>query len=149
MRVLWTALDNYKQCKTVSNSKTLDESRGFCHSRPMQSPSPNAQLPPQLPRSPLNRDTDGFWGLLDGLLRRRDTFFEEIFEGREIGRRVRWYLLAIVMLSGSYGLTMGGIGMTGSWEKGLLQMLSSALKVPVLYLFSLGICFPVFTSCWC
>ncbi len=109
----------------------------------MQSTSPNAQSLPQSPRSSANRDTEGFWGLLDGLLRRRDTFFEEIFEGREIGRRVRWYLLAIVLLSGFYGLTMGGIGLTGDWEKGLLQMISSALKVPVLYVFSVGICFPV------
>lgn len=86
---------------------------------------------------------EGFWTLLDGLLRRRDLCFEEIFEGRRIGERLRWYILAIVMLAGFYGLTMGSMGMTSDLQKGLLQMVTSAVKVPALYMLSVAICFPV------
>jgi hypothetical protein len=111
----------------------------------MQSTSASAQSFPHHPEAPRHstRKDEGFWGVLDGLLRRRDTFFEEIFEGRQIGQRARWYLLAIVLLSGFYGLTMGGIGLTDDVQKGVLQMVTSAVKVPVLYVFSVGICFPV------
>ena len=109
----------------------------------MQSTSSDAQsVPPPITTAP-TQIGEGFWGLLDGLLRRRDSFFEEIFEGRDIGQRIRWYLLAIVMLSGFYGFTMGSMGVTLDLQKGLLQMFTSALKVPVLYVFSVGICFPV------
>jgi hypothetical protein len=81
--------------------------------------------------------------LLDGLLRRRDGFFEEIFDGYQIGRRIRWYLTAIVLLSGFYGLAMGGVGITEDPQKALLQMATSAAKVPILYVCSVAICFPV------
>jgi hypothetical protein len=111
----------------------------------MQSTPSSAASFPQTPSSPSinSRTHDGFWGLLDGLLRRREAFFEEIFIGHEVGRRIRWYLLAIVLLSGLYGLTMGGIGLTADLQKGFLQMVTSAVKVPVLYVFSVAICFPV------
>lgn len=97
---------------------------------------------PPLPSNSGTRKA-GFWGLLDGLLRRRDSFFEEIFEGQGIGERIRWFLLAIVLLSGCYGIVMGSIGLTADLPKAFLQMVSSALKVPVLYLLSVAICFPV------
>ena len=111
----------------------------------MPSTSANADSLQHSSTSPSKRtrSENGFWGLLDGLLRHRDVFFEEIFEGHEIGRRIRWYLVAIVLLSGLYGLTMGGMGLTTHFQQGLLQMITSAVKVPVLYVFSVGICFPV------
>jgi hypothetical protein len=84
-----------------------------------------------------------FFGLLDGLLRRREGFFEDILGGRLIGVRLRWFLLAIMLLSGSYGATMGAIGFGVDVQRGLLQMAASAVKVPALYVLSLTICFPV------
>ncbi|MCL4176421.1 MAG: YIP1 family protein [Verrucomicrobia bacterium] len=111
----------------------------------MQSTPANALPPLPNPRTstesiPLN---PSFWGLLDRLLRRRDDFFEEIFAARRIGERIRWYLVAIVLLSGFYGLTMGGVGITEDTQRALLQMVTSAVKVPLLYVCSVAICFPV------
>jgi hypothetical protein len=83
------------------------------------------------------------FGLLDGLLRRRERVFEAIFEQAGIGVRLRAFLLAIAVLAGFYGATMGAMGFAAEWQKGMLQMLTSAVKVPALYLLSLTICFPV------
>lgn len=85
----------------------------------------------------------GFLGLLDALLRKREGFFEEIFAGRELGHRMRWFLLSIALLTGLYGATMGAMGLTENAWRGLLQMSASAIKVPALYLLSVAICFPV------
>jgi hypothetical protein len=111
----------------------------------MQSNSTSAHSLSPKPPTPGNRikPDEGFLGLLDGLLRRRDGFFEEIFEGYQVGPRIRWYLMAIVLLSGFYGLTMGGMGLTEDAQRGLLQMVTSAVKVPILYVCSVVICFPV------
>jgi hypothetical protein len=100
---------------------------------------------PSLPKPPTTQAdiATGFWGLLDGLLRRRDAFFEEIFDGRQVHQRVKWYLMAIVLLSGFYGLAMGGVGILDTPQKALLQMVTSAVKVPILYVCSVAICFPV------
>jgi hypothetical protein len=80
---------------------------------------------------------------LDRLLRDRESFFEEIFSGQELKSRLRWFLFSIAVLGAFYGMTMGMVGIKNSWSLGLLQMLVSAVKVPVLFLLSLGVCFPV------
>jgi hypothetical protein len=85
----------------------------------------------------------GFTGFLDRILRQREGLFVEIFEGREVGRRLRWFLLGILALSSFYGATMGIMGFTQNLERGLLQTITSAVKVPMLYLLSLAVCFPV------
>jgi hypothetical protein len=68
---------------------------------------------------------------------------DDIFEGKDIGRRLRTFLLAAVALLAVYGLTMGLMGFRASWSVGLSQMLTSAIKVPSLLLMSTAICFPV------
>jgi hypothetical protein len=90
-----------------------------------------------------NGDHAGFLAALDSLLRRREGFFEEIFENRRLGERLRWFLVATVLLSGFYGATMGAIGFADEPVKGFQQAFSSAVKVPALYLLSVAICFPV------
>ena len=90
-----------------------------------------------------------FWPLLDGVLRRREEAFAEILEGRNLSRQILLYLAAIFLLTAFYGGSMGAAGFTlthpeeGVLMRGLLQMLASAVKVPVLYLLTTAICFPV------
>src|SRR5688572_13867583 len=81
--------------------------------------------------------------LLDNLLRRREAFFSEIFEGTNLHIRIRQFLFAIVTLTAIYGLTMGASAFGVSLDRGGLQMLSSGLKVPMLYLLTLLVCYPV------
>lgn len=92
---------------------------------------------------PVSAGRPSFLERLDALLRRRESFFEEIFAGRQIGQQTGWFLLAIVLLSGGYGATMGAMGLSSGVGRGLFQMLTSAVKVPVLFLLSVAICFPV------
>ncbi|MCF7762391.1 MAG: hypothetical protein K9N62_01830 [Verrucomicrobia bacterium] len=86
---------------------------------------------------------ESFGGLLDRVLRDREPLFDELFEGRNLGRNLRWFCLTIMVLSGFYGLTMGLAGLVSNIGNGLLQMVSSAIKVPVLYLLSVAVCYPV------
>jgi hypothetical protein len=85
----------------------------------------------------------GFLGLLDDLLRRREDFFEQIFSGTNLGARIWQFLVVITVLSGLYGVTMGASSFAISADRGFLQMLSSGLKVPLLFVATLLICYPV------
>jgi hypothetical protein len=85
----------------------------------------------------------GFFSNLDRILRHREGFFDEIFEGKQIAARIRWFLFAIVTLSGLYGVTMGASAFMDDWRRGLLQMLTSAAKVPSLYVLSVVVSYPV------
>ena len=81
--------------------------------------------------------------MLDKVLRHRELYFEEIFEGKEVKTRICWFLLAILVLSGFYGLSMGATALSVDMNRGMMQMVSSALKVPLLYLLSIAVCYPV------
>ncbi|MCB9769063.1 MAG: actin-binding WH2 domain-containing protein [Candidatus Omnitrophica bacterium] len=87
-----------------------------------------------------NRNTavqDGFLGYLDGILRNREDYFAGIFEGRAIGKNLAYLFIIVIGLSAFYGITMGA-------SKGLsLQLLATAIKVPLLYLLTLLVCYPV------
>jgi hypothetical protein len=85
----------------------------------------------------------GMLTLLDDILRRREAFFSEIFEGTNLHIRIRQFLFAIVTLSAIYGLTMGATALSVGWDRGGQQMLSSGIKVPLLYLLTLLVCYPV------
>jgi hypothetical protein len=93
--------------------------------------------------SRLDLEKASFLELLDHLLRHREQFFEGIFTGDHVGKWSRWFLLILVLLTAIYGLTMGTLGFTRSVTQGVLQSLTSGLKVPLLYLVSLGVSFPV------
>ena len=85
----------------------------------------------------------GFLGLLDDLLRRREEFFEQIFSGVNLRARIRQFLGVITVLSGLYGITMGASSFAISVDRGFLQMISSGVKAPLLYLATLLVCYPV------
>lgn len=73
---------------------------------------------------------------VDGILRHREENFDDIFANRDTLRQIGMLLAIIFVLSAFHGLTMGV-------SSGFLQMLSAALKVPVLYLATLAVCFPM------
>ena len=74
---------------------------------------------------------------LDGLLRNREDYFARIFEGQEIGKNLFYLFLIVIGLSVLYGFMMGA-------SKGLSpQLFASAIKVPILYLLTLLVCYPV------
>jgi len=77
-----------------------------------------------------------FAGLLNDVLRQKSAFIHGIFDNAQVGRQIAMMLLAVLVLSGAYGLAMGA---PGGWR----QMFSSGLKVPALLLLTLAICFPV------
>jgi hypothetical protein len=81
--------------------------------------------------------------MLDQLLRNREAFFEAIFEGRGVAKWAVRFFWVTVVLSGVYGFTMGAMGFTEDLGRGLLQGAASLVKVPLLYLASLLVCYPV------
>jgi len=81
--------------------------------------------------------------LLDRLLREREQFFDVLFAGREVWNYCRTFGLITVVLCALYGLTMGATAWTGTWQRGLAQMTATTIKLPLLYLLSLTVCFPV------
>ena len=75
-------------------------------------------------------------GLLPGL-HNKDEFFEGIAREKNIGSRL-WRLLGLfIAMTFFYGLIMGSYS-------GIAQALSAGVKVPLLFLLSLVICFPAF-----
>jgi hypothetical protein len=75
-------------------------------------------------------------GYLDSILRHREAHFGDIFANRDVLRQIGLLLGIIFVLSAVHGLSMG-------LSSGPLQMLASAIKVPVLYLVTLAVCFPM------
>lgn len=86
--------------------------------------------------TPPRPDTRGpLLNYLDSILRHREAHFGDIFANREILRQIVLLLAIVFALSAFHGLAMG-------MSSGILQMLSSSVKVPVLYLVTLAVCFP-------
>ncbi|MDX9971593.1 MAG: actin-binding WH2 domain-containing protein [FCB group bacterium] len=85
---------------------------------------------------PVPDPVSGVFAYLDGILRHREGYFTDIFENRRIWRHLFLLLGIIVVLSGFYGLVMGA---SSDWR----QMLASAVKIPVLYLLTVAVCYPV------
>ena len=81
--------------------------------------------------------TTGYGGFLLTLLSERERFFEEVVEGQELGTKLRCAFGTMVGLSAFYGLVAGAYS-------GWAQSISAAIKVPVLLLATLVVCFPVF-----
>jgi membrane-bound ClpP family serine protease len=78
-----------------------------------------------------------FIDYIDNLLRHRDSCFKEIFENRNVGRQISMLLTFILCVSTFYGAVMGSFG--HDWR----QILSAGIKVPMLYLLTLLVCFPL------
>lgn len=73
---------------------------------------------------------------VDGILRHREENFGGIFENKDTARQIYLLLGIIIALSAFHGLAMG-------LSSGAPQIIASAIKVPVLYLMTLGVCFPM------
>lgn len=74
-------------------------------------------------------------GVIETILRDRLTFFHEIRDGIGLRRKMRAMLIASLVFFALYGAVMGS-------THSLWQALSSAVKLPVLFLATLFICAP-------
>ncbi len=78
-----------------------------------------------------------FTAFLTKLLSDRDQFFSEVTEGVGVGRSLTYALATLVVLTALYGAVAGAYA-------GPLQSLAAAIKLPVLFVGTLAICFPGF-----
>ncbi|HKI77937.1 MAG TPA: hypothetical protein VKA26_05305 [Ignavibacteriaceae bacterium] len=82
------------------------------------------------------KNKNSFSSLLPGL-NNKDEFFDNIFHETNTWSRVWRLVLFFILLTFLYGVVMG-------CYSGILQALTAGVKVPVLFLLSLLICFPAF-----
>ncbi len=78
----------------------------------------------------------GFTDLMPGL-NNKDEFFDRIFHETKTWYRIWRLTLLFIGLTFLYGIVMG-------FYSGFLQAITAGIKVPVLFLLSLLICFPAF-----
>ena len=76
-----------------------------------------------------------YFAVLITLLRDRKNFLEDIRQDIKIGSKVLSLLIASTLFLAIYGAIIGA-------SSGGLQILSSAVKLPALYLITLAICLP-------
>ncbi len=74
-------------------------------------------------------------GVVETILRNRILFFQEIRDGVRLGEKMRAMLISSLVFMALYGAVMGS-------THSLWQTLSSAAKLPVLFLATLFICAP-------
>jgi hypothetical protein len=92
-------------------------------------------------RFPLARDREGKtrWSnnlaIIELILRNRGRFFAEIREGVDLDVKIRAMLVSSVSFFALYGMVMGS-------THSLLQVLSSAVKLPLLFLATLVVSLP-------
>ena len=79
----------------------------------------------------------GFGALVMQLLSDRDRFFAEVEAGTGLGAKLVHATAALVLLCALYGAA------AGAWA-GPAQAVSAAVKLPLLFLGTLAICFPAF-----
>jgi len=73
--------------------------------------------------------------VIERILRDRRGFFDEIGNGEGVSRKIQGMLISSVIFFAIYGAVMG-------FSNSLLQAISSAVKLPVLFLITLVICLP-------
>jgi len=81
------------------------------------------------------------FGQIDALLRGKLTRREDLERG-EVAVRVGTLLAACLILGAGYGAFMGLFSAVRAADWGILQVLSSAVKVPLLFLLTLGVTLP-------
>jgi hypothetical protein len=74
---------------------------------------------------------------LSALLSDRERFFEEVVEGIDLGRKLRYSLATLLILSALYGAVAGAYS-------GAFQAVSAAMKLPFLFVATFAVCFPAF-----
>jgi hypothetical protein len=75
------------------------------------------------------------FGIVEKILRNRFDFFTEIRDGLRLGEKIRAMILSSVSFFALYGAVMGS-------THSLWQTLSSAVKLPLLFLATLFVCVP-------
>jgi hypothetical protein len=73
--------------------------------------------------------------VIETILRNRYHFFVEIREGVDLGKKMRAMLISSLAFLALYGAVLGS-------THSLLQTLSSAIKLPLLFLATLVVCSP-------
>jgi len=73
--------------------------------------------------------------IIETILRNRHQFFAEIREGVDLGQKMRAMLISVIAFFALYGAVMGS-------THSLWQALSSAVKLPLLFLATLVVCSP-------
>lgn len=73
--------------------------------------------------------------IIERILRNRNRFFTEIRDGVELGEKMRAMLVSGIVFFALYGAVMGS-------THSLWQVISSAVKLPVLFLATLVVCSP-------
>ena len=68
---------------------------------------------------------------------KKESFYEKILEEKNVGRYILNHYLIMILFSFIYGIVMGSYN-------GILQALSSGIKVPILISLVILICFPAF-----
>src|SRR5262249_6320055 len=81
--------------------------------------------------------SEGFGPFLTQLLSDRERLFAEIESGDALGQKLAYALATLTTLTGLYGAAAGAYA-------GPAQALSAAIKLPLLFLGTLAICFPAF-----
>ncbi|MGH2602793.1 MAG: hypothetical protein ACRDJ9_25835, partial [Dehalococcoidia bacterium] len=74
---------------------------------------------------------------LAALLADRETFFEEVVDGKGLGNKLWYAALTVMGLGGFFGLVAGAYS-------GPAQAVSAAIKLPFLLFATLVVCFPAF-----
>lgn len=87
--------------------------------------------------------SDEMLGMFDRILRNREGYFEGIFGEKGLAGLFRRFLVAVLVLAALYGVAMGAASFRMGFWHGVEQVISSGIKVPLLYLLSLAVCFPV------
>ncbi len=75
------------------------------------------------------------FAMSEWIMRDRASFFDEVRDRKRLGIKLRGMVLSAILYLALYGLV---IGMSHSWQ----QALTSALKLPMLFLETLLICLP-------
>ena len=90
------------------------------------------------PAQAVARSSRSRYGLfLSQLLSDREQFFAQVTEGEDLGRKIAYALGTLIGLCALYGAAAGAYA--SPW-----QSLSAAIKLPVLFMGTLAICFPGF-----
>lgn len=87
--------------------------------------------------SPFLMEKPGWTDLMGHVLRNREALIQRIFSGERLTHLLLQLLAINAIIMAIYGGIMG-LGGTG-----FAQLFTSALKLPMLYLFSLAVCFPL------
>lgn len=74
--------------------------------------------------------------LLDRLMKDRESLFEEIVNGEDLGKKIKGLVIVTLALLGLYGFSMG-------IYNSFLQAGLAMLKVPFLFFLTLLVCYPV------